>query len=354
MLNKTLGVFILGSQLVPRQLGFQLFSNKFELFPNGLIVHGEPTEDEYDEAFRRLKTIEDATAWWYGDLALGRDKHHGSLKEMAQGLEINYNTLQDYQRVSSKYELYDRSYILSWKHYAVAAPLDDRLEWLKRSEIGEDGKPWSASRLEFEIRTYQKKTQRLLLPPGTFNVVMADPPWQYFDTHMKSWGPTDLHYDSLEVPEIGNYIDSAGIAIRDKFEEDTVLFLWATNPKLRQAFELIDLWEFEYKTNIVWVKQNLKRPGSGYYVRGHHELLFICTRGSIVPNQTNKTPISSVLETNSVMYTDIKDHSQKPEEAYELVEKLYPVDDGYRYLDLFARNHREKWASFGDQIPESP
>lgn len=340
------------TSLVPKQTSLNLFGDKFELLPNGVIIHGKPTEAEYDDAFRRLTIIESATSWWYGDLANSRERAYGSLTKLAEKLDIPYETLRKYQYIASRYELGNRFPNVDFKTHMIAAPLEDRLEWLQKAAKGDNGKPWSASRLQFEIHTYLKRTHRLLLPLGTFNVIYADPPWEYSDTHMKSWGPTDLHYDSLEVPEIANYKDPAGIALSEKFEEDTVLFLWATNPKLRQAFELIDSWGFEYKTNIVWVKTNLKRPGAGYYTRGHHELLFICTRGSIVPNQIGKSPVSSVLETGGILYADIQDHSQKPPEAYELIENLYPINDGYRYLELFACNPRENWESWGDQLRE--
>lgn len=331
---------------VTAQLSLNLFGDKFILYPNGLTVNSNPSEQEYDEAFRRLSLIESATAWWYGDLANARERDYGSLKELAERIDISYSSLQNYQWVSHQYKLSNRLDSLSFKHHMIATPLEDRLDWLKQAE--REG--WSASRLRYEISSNQKRIQRLILPPGTFNVIYIDPPWKYFDTHMKSWGPTDLHYDSLEVPEIANYIDPAGTNVQEKFEKDTALFLWATNPKLRQAFELIDNWGFEYKTNIVWVKQNLKRPGSGYYVRGHHELLFICSRGSIVPDQTGKSPVSSVFETSNVLYADIGEHSQKPAEVYKLIESLYPVNDGYRYLELYARQRRNNWESWGDQL----
>ena len=43
--------------LVPQQLSLNIFGDKFEAFPNGLIVHGKPTDGEYDEAFKRLSRV---------------------------------------------------------------------------------------------------------------------------------------------------------------------------------------------------------------------------------------------------------------------------------------------------------
>ena len=326
-------------------LGFSVLGEGFELVPNGLIIKGTPSEEQYDEAFRRLKVIEDATAWWYGDLALGRERHYGSLRQMAEKLEVNYSSLQTYQNVAGSYELCNRLHTLSFKHHMIAASLEDRLEWLKEAE----DKEWSATRLQQEIRKVQTRQKRLVLPSGKFNVIYADPPWQY-DNAIKSWGPADLHYQTLPLDAISRYVDPAGRAIQDVFAEDATLFLWATNPFLHDALHVVDSWGFDYKTNMVWVKTNLKRPGSGFYVRGRHELLLICSRGSFVPDQTGHKPVGSVIP-DDVVWADVQEHSRKPEGVYPLIEKLYPRSgNGYRHLELFARNTRPGWESWGAEV----
>lgn len=123
--------------------------------------------------------------------------------------------------------------------------------------------------------------------------------------------------------------------------ENAVLFLWVTNPFLQEAFKVISAWDFEYRTNMAWVKQNLIRPGVGFYVRGRHELLFICTKGTFVPDQTGKEPIGSVIEAN------VGEHSQKPDIIYKIIESMYPEG---KYLELFARKTREGWTSWGNEL----
>ena len=168
------------------------------------------------------------------------------------------------------------------------------------------------------------------LPPGLFDVILADPPWAY-DNQIESWGPTSLHYPPMPLADICRLpVPAAGNA---------VLFLWVTNPFLRDAFGVVDAWGFEYKTNIVWVKRNLARPGSGFYVRGRHELLFVCTRGRMVPDQAGRSPVGSVLE------ADAGEHSAKPDEVYALIESIYP---GRACLELFARRNRPGWTAWGN------
>ena len=43
--------------------------------------------------------------------------------------------------------------------------------------------------------------------------------------------------------------------------ENAVLFLWVTNPLLPDALKVVESWGFEYKTNLVWIKQ---KAGQGF------------------------------------------------------------------------------------------
>ena len=167
------------------------------------------------------------------------------------------------------------------------------------------------------------------LPQGLFDVVVADPPWPY-ENRIWSWGPAELHYATMPLAEI--------CALKVPAAPDSALFLWTTNPFLREASGVVDAWGFVYKTNIVWVKRNCVRPGTGFYVRGHHELLLVCTRGSFVPVAGDQ-PMTSVIE------ADVAEHSTKPQEAYSLIERMYPDAS---YLDLFARHRRPNWTAWGE------
>ena len=112
--------------------------------------------------------------------------------------------------------------------------------------------------------------------------------------------------------------------------------MWVTNPLLEDALRVVKAWGFEYKTNMVWIKN---RAGQGFYVKGQHELLFICVKGSFRPDDS--IYIKSVLE------SEREKHSKKPEKFYEIIETLYPKS---KYLELFARDKRKNWTSWGNEI----
>jgi N6-adenosine-specific RNA methylase IME4 len=116
--------------------------------------------------------------------------------------------------------------------------------------------------------------------------------------------------------------------------ENAVILMWATNPKLKEAIELLESWGFEYKTNMVWIKDKF---GTGWWVRGQHELLLLGTKGKV------KTPANH-LRPSSVISAKRTKHSKKPE-MYEIIEKIFPRQ---KYLELFARNKRKGWESWGN------
>lgn len=318
--------------LAKPSVALKILGAPFELYPTGLTVIGKPTEEEYSTAFQRLELIEGSIHWWYGDLALSYEGYYGAIAEVAEQTEFDTGTIYNDKYVASRYELSQRCESLSIHHHRIAAPLDDRLEWLKRAEENE----WSTRTLELEIN--KAKRRQLLLPSGVYDVIYADPPWQYSNV-LPQWGAAETHYRTMSIEELCN--------IKIPGADNAVLFLWVTNPFLRDAFQVLDAWNFTYKTNMVWVKTGLKRPGSGFWLRGRHELLFICGRGAFVPDQAGKEPIGSVIEGELVLYAGINEHSKKPDTTYELIEKMYPNG---KYLELFARNKRPGWESWGDEL----
>jgi N6-adenosine-specific RNA methylase IME4 len=166
------------------------------------------------------------------------------------------------------------------------------------------------------------------LPEGEYDVIYADPPWEYY---LPLRGSPDMHYPVMSTEEI--------CRLKIPVAEDAVLFLWATNPKLEDALTVMKAWGFTYKTNMVWVKD---KTGTGYYFRGQHELLLLGVKGNIgVPAEESRPP--------SVLYAPAGEHSEKPEAVYELIEKMYP---NRRYLELFARKRRSGWTAWGDQLAE--
>jgi N6-adenosine-specific RNA methylase IME4 len=164
---------------------------------------------------------------------------------------------------------------------------------------------------------------------GKYDVIYADPPWQYEFSETENRA-IENKYPTMELEEIKNMNIPA--------EDSAILLMWATAPKLEEAISVLNAWGFSYKTCAVWDKEKI---GMGYWFRGQHELLLVGTKGKFsAPLPENR--VSSVYrETRTA-------HSKKPDFYYGLIEKMFP--DG-KYLELFARQKfNKKWEVWGNQI----
>ena len=50
---------------------------------------------------------------------------------------------------------------------------------------------------------------------------------------------------------------------------------------------------------------------------------------------------------SSVIMGPRKEHSEKPDSVYQDIEQMYP---NRTYLELFARNKRQGWTSWGNEL----
>lgn len=185
-----------------------------------------------------------------------------------------------------------------------------------------------AKRTEQRERTAALAAKEVPAPKRKYAVIYADPPWRY------DFSATDARAIENQYPTM----DAAEIArLEVPAADDAVLFMWATNPKLTQAFEVLEGWGFDYVTNMVWVKD---RIGMGYYARSRHELLLIAKRGKLaVPEPSNRP--------DSVIEAERTKHSAKPDLVYELLDGMYP---GLPKVELFCRTPRDGWDAWGNEV----
>jgi N6-adenosine-specific RNA methylase IME4/ParB-like chromosome segregation protein Spo0J len=186
------------------------------------------------------------------------------------------------------------------------------------------------SKVVREIRRKDRIENTPTMPNGNYNVLYADPPWRYdfgFDIH----GAADRHYHTMTIEEL------CELPIADLSEDNAVLFMWVTSPKLFDAKKVIDAWGFDYKTSFIWDKV---KHVMGHYNSVRHEILLVCVRGSF-PKQNN-TLHDSVI---SIERTD--EHSEKPEYFRHLIEEMYPNS---KKIELFARKRVDGWDAWGNEL----
>lgn len=184
------------------------------------------------------------------------------------------------------------------------------------------------------------------LPKGRARIIYADPPWRFASNSVARPGRNAMrHYDVMKVDEI------AALPVKALGAQDSALFLWITGPLFVIGAHLRVMSAWGYKPSgigFTWIKLNknatslfmLKSDlfkGGGFTTRKNAEFCLIGKRGKSVRVGRN---------VHEVIISPRREHSRKPDEAYERIEAYCPGP----YIELFARTRRPGWTPWGNQV----
>ena len=193
-------------------------------------------------------------------------------------------------------------------------------------------------------------------PCGGYGLIMADPPWRY-----------DLYSEKGErkAPQ-SHYVcasteDICALPVELIAAPDCLLWLWATNPMLPQAFQVIEAWGFTFKTAGTWVKRTKHGKdafGTGYVLRSSNEPFLIATRGRPKTTRSTRSTVPTYDDGFHSSGSDwpagsitieakTREHSRKPDEAFLAAENLMPDT---RRIELFSRQKRTGWDVWGNEV----
>ena len=175
-----------------------------------------------------------------------------------------------------------------------------------------------------------------------FHTVLADPPWR-FQNRTGKVAPEHRRlsrYDTLALDEI------SALPIADLVVEPAHLYLWVPNALLPEGQAVMAAWGFAYKTMLTWHKVR-KDGGSdgrgvGFYFRNVTEPVLFGVRG-----KRARTLAPGRRQTNLIASRK-REHSRKPDELYPIIEACSRGP----FLELFARNRRAGWESWGLEIAQ--
>lgn len=204
-----------------------------------------------------------------------------------------------------------------------------------------------------------------LLRQSAYGVIYADPAWRFEGYNEASSGvpqrAPDQHYDTMTVAEM------AELPVWKLAAPDCALLMWGTSSHLKQGIWLAERWGFEYSSKAFgWSKLNphaernhlkkfiawadgprdtqpprLDDPanwkiGMGHGTRRNTEDCWLFTRGK---------PKRLDMGVRELIVAPVGEHSRKPHETYDRIERLF----GGPYAELFSRNTRAGWSSWGNQ-----
>jgi len=223
-----------------------------------------------------------------------------------------------------------------------------------------------------------------------YQLIHADPPWRYADRN-ENRGGASRHYNTMSLK------DMKAMNVAELAAPTSVLWMWTTAPQLPDSLELMKAWGFNYRTiGFVWVKrspqhwrnvsdrlrkrlrahlaeqQGISLPklrhssvratqalnfltpdlmadvskdfwhwGQGHYTRSNAEIVLVGVRG--------KGRVLARLDkgVHQVLEDLVQEHSAKPEEVYQRLDRLYGE---VKRLDIFPRRNRPGWSALGDQV----
>lgn len=172
------------------------------------------------------------------------------------------------------------------------------------------------------------------LRPFDYDFIMADPPWSFDNYSAKGEAKNaKAQYDCMTLEEI------CGLPVGGLASKDCLLWLWATNPMLDVAFDVIRAWGFQFKTAGTWSKKTKHGKiafGTGYLLRCANEPFLIATTGRVI----------TARNVRSVIEGPVREHSRKPDEAFAAAQQLMP---NAKRLELFSRQSRKGWDTWGHQ-----
>jgi N6-adenosine-specific RNA methylase IME4 len=170
-----------------------------------------------------------------------------------------------------------------------------------------------------------------------YGVILVDAPLAFKTRSAKGEGRSPQHhYGCMTFDEL------AALPIADLAAPDCFLVSWIPLRSAPLAEPLMKAWGFSFSgSGFVWAKQNPKGPGwfmgGGYGTRKNVEIAWLGRRG-------NPKRLSAGVR--ELIVAPVRQHSRKPDEVYQRIEQFCAGP----YLELFARQRRLNWDSWGDQV----
>jgi N6-adenosine-specific RNA methylase IME4 len=177
-------------------------------------------------------------------------------------------------------------------------------------------------------RREQIEKEAIEKPEGNFDVIVIDPPWDYGtdDKYNPEGFRGTCPYPTMSLEEIK--------AIKLPAKEDCVLWLWTTNKFLLEMKPLLEEWGFELKSILTWDKEHI---AIGSWLRSQTEHCILAIKGK---------PFFHNTKYGTLLREKRSTHSKKPDSFYKMVDEICAG----KKLDYFARNKREGWEVYGDEV----
>jgi len=272
--------------------------------------------DEIDNIVK--KAAQDGYLWSRFNIIIGEWEKGKAIEEYIRGFRgVNPPSYYKLEKQTNRYH----TDLKRWHNLYKNNP--DREKYILIAK--KQAESWTERAFE-----YRRPKEKNILAPieGIHEVIVIDPPWPYGTEYNKETRRVASPYKELSIEQLN--------AFKLPVADNCVLWLWTTHKFIRDAFNLLDVWEFDYKLTFVWDKEKL---GIGKWLRCQAEFCLLAIKGKPRWNLTNERDVLRIPRGK---------HSEKPDEFYNMVKKLCPTKG--EYADIFFRKERLGWRGYGDKL----
>ena len=177
----------------------------------------------------------------------------------------------------------------------------------------------------------------LSFPKVEFKTVVVDPPWtpsMSITNGNAPKGSPQKQYSTLSLEDICN--------IKPPIHKQAHVYIWCLSQHVDWAYKVADKWSANPIILLTW-----KKPGLGVgRFRCNTEHVLVARKGSRHGNPFGQGGRHSQATSGTCFDWPRGKHSEKPNEFYDLVEKLSPQPR----LDMYARKAKPGWYCWGNEI----
>lgn len=179
-------------------------------------------------------------------------------------------------------------------------------------------------------------------PKRTYDVIYADPPWNYYGDPNKD-AAAGKHYNLMTDDDI------LSLPVSSLCHSKSVLYLWATCPRLDFAIDAIRGWGLHFRgVAFVWAKT--RKDGAIIGGQGPRPSFVKPIAEFVLIGSKAKKGRPLPLDDESIRQFVLEPrgrHSEKPVEVRKRIERLHGECSR---IELFARKRFEGWDAWGNEV----
>lgn len=173
-----------------------------------------------------------------------------------------------------------------------------------------------------------------------YDIFVIDPPWKKKKGGLRKSRPNqgrNLDYETMETIDIFSLLDKEIFSLANNSH---VVFMWTIEKFLTECDQYMLDRGYKRHVRMIWDKTNGVAPA--FTIRYSHEYLIWYYKPKLL-----KIDKDYRGKYTSVITEKAREHSRKPDSAYDMIKNIYPNS---KRIDVFSREKREGFDQWGNQI----